>query len=77
MVTLKIHTKDQREKETIAMAIHTGLRGYEEYLKDKIILNFTDQEEIVLNIGVGANRYYAPEIDTTINLDMHKENVDE
>lgn len=76
MVTLKIHTKDQREKETIAMAIHTGLRGYEEYLKDKIILNFTNQEEIVLNIGAGA-RYYAPEIDTTINLDMHKENVDE
>lgn len=78
MVTIKINTKSAQQKEDIATLIHAGLRGYKEYVNSNIILNYTDQEEIVLTIGEGVRPSYELGIDTTITVDYHEgENINE
>ena len=70
MVTIKINTKSAQQKEDIATLIHAGLRGYKEYVNSSIILNYTDQDEIVLTIGAGARPSYQLGMDTILNLDL-------
>ena len=72
MLTFKINTKDDKQKEDIATLMHAGLRGYKEYINSNIILNYTDQEEIVLTIGEGVRPSYELGIDATIILDYHE-----
>ena len=77
MVTLKINTKSALQKEDLATLIHAGLRGCKEYVNNNIILNFTDQDEIVLIIGAGVRPSYELGIDTTLTLDYHEEEANE
>lgn len=71
MLTFKINTKDDKQKEDIATLMHAGLRGYKEYINNNIVLNFTDQDEIILTIGE-IRPSYELGIDATINLDYHE-----
>lgn len=38
-------------KEDVATLMHNALKGYKEYKNNNILLNYTDQDEIVLQIG--------------------------
>lgn len=74
MVTLKIKVDNKEQKEDIATLIHAGLRGYKEYVDSHIILNFTDQEEIVLTIGADV-RKPGSGIDTSLTVEYNEQEV--
>ena len=71
MVTIKIKVNNEDQKEDIATLLHAGLRGYKEYIDSRIILNYTDQEEIELTIGAGV-RKLGEGLDTLLTVEYNE-----